>query len=196
LIEHLNEIDKALFLFLNSDQFPWLDGPMWYFSKTWFWFPVDAYLIWTVFKKFHWPGVLWIVLAFALVVTIADQTSSAFLKNFVQRIRPSREPSIEGMVHLVFDQNGNLYRGGNFGFVSSHAANYMGVFVLYFLVMKPSKTGFVLALTSWVILISFSRIYLGVHYPGDVLGGWIVGSISAAFVYILLLRLKLKPVTN
>jgi undecaprenyl-diphosphatase len=193
LIEFLSEIDKSLFLWLNSDQFPWLDGPMWYFSKTWFWFPVDVILLYSLFRKYDWRSAVFIVLGFALVVTIADQTASGFLKEFVQRLRPSREVDLDGLIHLVKDENGNPYIGGKFGFVSSHAANYMGIYLLYCLVMKPLKKWVLFALLAWVLLISYSRIYLGVHYPGDIVGGWIVGVIAAFIVYFILRKTRLKP---
>lgn len=193
MIEFLSEIDKSLFLWLNSDQFPWLDGPMWYFSKTWFWFPVDVILLYSLFRKYDWRSAVFIVLGFALVVTIADQTASGFLKEFVQRLRPSREVDLDGLIHLVKDENGNPYIGGKFGFVSSHAANYMGIYLLYCLVMKPLKKWVLFALLAWVLLISYSRIYLGVHYPGDIVGGWIVGVIAAFIVYFILRKTRLKP---
>jgi undecaprenyl-diphosphatase len=150
-------------------------------------------LLYSVFRKYPLKTFLWLVLAFGLVVTIADQTASGFLKDFVQRLRPSREPDLNGLVHLVIDENGNPYLGGKFGFVSSHAANYMGVFVLYMCVMKPLQRWVLAALILWVLVISYSRIYLGVHYPGDVLGGWMVGTLAAILVYWVLKRTLLKP---
>jgi undecaprenyl-diphosphatase len=166
---------------------------MWYFSKTWFWFPVDVILLYSLFRKYDWRSAVFIVLGFALVVTIADQTASGFLKEFVQRLRPSREVDLDGLIHLVKDENGNPYIGGKFGFVSSHAANYMGIYLLYCLVMKPLKKWVLFALLAWVLLISYSRIYLGVHYPGDIVGGWIVGVIAAFIVYFILRKTRLKP---
>ncbi len=194
MIEFLSEIDRSLFLWLNGDAFRWLDGPMWYFSKTWFWFPIEAILLYSLFKRYEWKTALVIVFGFALVVTIADQTASGFLKDFVQRLRPSREGALDGLIHLVKDENGNPYIGGKFGFVSSHAANYMGVFFLYFLVMRPLKKWVLFALMVWVLVISYSRIYLGVHYPGDIVGGWIVGLISASIVYFFLKKTRLNLV--
>lgn len=132
------------------------------------------------------------ILGFALVVCLTDRTSSGIIKEWVQRLRPSREPDLQGLIHFVKDENGNNYIGGMYGFVSSHAANYSGVVSLFLMLMWPLKRIYVALLVFWVVLISFSRIYLGVHYPADLVGGWIVGIISALIVYFLLRRSVLK----
>jgi len=192
LIESLIEIDRWLFLFLNGDSIQWLDGPMWFFSKTWFWFPVDAILLWQICRRFKNYSWVWVILGFALVVCLTDRTSSGIIKEWVQRLRPSREPDLQGLIHFVKDENGNNYIGGMYGFISSHAANYSGVVSLFLMLMWPLKRIYVALLVFWVVLISFSRIYLGVHYPADLVGGWIVGIISALIVYFLLRRSVLK----
>jgi len=121
---------------------------------------------------------IFIILTFIATIVLCDQLSSGLIKPLVERLRPSHEPTLSGLVHLV-----NGYKGGQFGFVSSHTANSFGFAMLSVLLFRYRPyTFFVFA---WALLNSYSRIYLGVHYPLDVICGAAVGIISALFVYIL-----------
>ncbi len=101
------------------------------------------------------------------------------------RLRPTYNPEVLDRVNMVLDENGNFYRGGRFGFFSNHASNYFGVAVFFFLLMKPMKSWAVVLLFSWITLIAYSRIYLGVHYPGDVMAGALFGILAAIIVHWL-----------
>ncbi|MEZ4799213.1 MAG: phosphatase PAP2 family protein [Flavobacteriales bacterium] len=166
--------DKALMLWLNTDAFPILDKVMWYFSEKLFWIPVYAILLFSIFKKYGTKIFVWAIVFIALCVLLNDQTASGIFKTWVARPRPSHTPGLEELLHFVREPNGNLYKGGQFGFYSSHAANYAGVVTLYILIMKP-QTWIKWLLVSWVVLISYSRIYLGVHFPSDILMGLLMG---------------------
>jgi undecaprenyl-diphosphatase len=118
------------------------------------------------------------ILFIVVVITLTDQTSVHLFKNVVQRLRPCHETSLEGLVHLV-----NNKCGGQFGFISSHAANSFGVAVLVSLWLR--KWGYTAVMLSWAMLIAYSRVYLGVHYPGDVIAGAIWGAGCAWLVFYL-----------
>ena len=113
------------------------------------------------------------------VVIFSDQISSSLLKPFFQRLRPSHNPDIENLVHIVNDSRGGLY-----GFVSSHAANTFGVATFVALVFRHK--GITPVIYFWPMLVSYSRIYLAKHYLGDIIGGAIVGVLVACAVYLII----------
>jgi undecaprenyl-diphosphatase len=117
-----------------------------------------------------------IILMIIIAITLSDQLS-VLIKNGFHRLRPCHEPSLDGLVHLVKGQCGGLY-----GFVSSHASNSFMVALLSLLLIK--RRWFSYSMIFWAAVVSYSRIYLGVHYPGDVLCGAIVGGIVGWGIYL------------
>jgi len=185
LIEYLEKLDRELFLFLNPIGHPWLDQTMWMISETLTWLPIYIFLLWAVATKTSWKNLIFVIPAFALLVALCDQTSVHLFKEIFQRYRPSHNLEIKDQVVLVMEDNGSYYKGGKFGFVSSHAANLFGVVSLFCLIMRPLKWYYILALFSWAGLIAYSRIYLGVHYPSDIIVGAALGISSAILVFLL-----------
>jgi undecaprenyl-diphosphatase len=119
------------------------------------------------------------IVVIAMAVGAADFIASGILKDLVARPRPSRVPELEGVLHLV-----NGYKSGRYGFVSSHAANTMAVALLFSMIWRKKIT--TCGLMLWVAANCYSRMYLGVHYPLDILGGLIVGVLVALGAYVLL----------
>jgi len=159
-------LDQQLFLFLNSFNSPFWDQVMSIISGTATWIPlylaILIYLGVKLRKKF-----LVLILTIIIAVTLSDQIS-VLIKNSVHRLRPCHEPSLEGMVHLV-----KGYCGGLYGFVSSHASNSFMVAMLCLLLIR--RCWFTWFIIIWALVIGYSRIYLGVHYPGDVICGSLLG---------------------
>jgi undecaprenyl-diphosphatase len=118
----------------------------------------------------------WIILALIVTIILCDQISSGLFKPFFARLRPSRDPSLTGLVQLVGE-----YRGGKYGFISSHAANSFGLAMFITLLFKRKALS--LFMFVWAFINAYSRIYLGVHYPGDIIGGIVVGTLLAWLVY-------------
>jgi len=185
MIDALSAMDTSLFLALNG-AFPALDGVMWWVSEPLFWTPLYMALMVASARRLGMGRPLAVFAAcVALCVTGTDVVSARVLKPSVERLRPSHEPSLVDQIHLVEERPGELYRGGRFGFVSSHAANHMGVAVLFGMLLGGAWSWWLLA---WACLIGLSRIHLGVHYPGDVLGGFIVGWGIGATAWMLARR--------
>jgi undecaprenyl-diphosphatase len=171
----LNQLDTELFLFLNRLHVPWLDPVMWFLSLTKVWIPL--YLLLAGWVIYRYRRLSWVVLlAIGLTIVLSDRISSGVIKPAVCRLRPSHEPALRDKVYIVND-----YRGGKYGFVSSHAANTFALAMLMSLLVR--KRRWVVLFFLWAFLVSYSRIYLGVHYPCDILGGALVGMVCAYIVF-------------
>ena len=191
MLEQLLHIDTEILLAINGWHAPWADTLMWIISAKATWIPLYLLLVGLLVWRYRMPAmtnVKWLqkvpvcvvmIAMIGLAVGVADFIASGILKELVARPRPTRVPELEGVLHLV-----NGYRSGRYGFVSSHAANTM-VCALLFSMIWRNKIATV-GLMLWVAANCYSRMYLGVHYPLDILGGLMVGCLVAMTAYVLL----------
>ncbi len=181
--------DQQLLLLLNGSDSVWLDNVMWAVSHTGTWLLLLLVLLYKAWRAYSVRQFLVFVLVFGLAILLADQISASLIKPLVCRPRPSREEAIMQAVDLV-----RGYRGGGYSFVSSHAANYFAVATYVSLVVR--RRALTIALCLWAALICYSRIYLGVHYPGDIFCGALLGAFVGYVCYRLFayfLKGDLKP---
>lgn len=180
-ITNLN-LDSTILLWINNHYCEWLDSVMWGISRASTWIPLYVILVGLIVYKYrNWKAVLFILIGFGVAVGLSDYTCSGILKPLVCRLRPTHEPALQGMVHIV-----NGYTGGLYGFCSSHAANTMACGLLFSMLYKNKYA--TAALMAWVALNCYSRMYLGVHYPGDIIVGLMIGALYAVLVWWALTR--------
>lgn len=182
MIKALLDFDTDLFLLLNGLHSPWWDTAMLLFTRkeTWLMFYlVLAAVIITTYGKKSW--LIFIVLVLGLVT---GEMISVFLKESIHRLRPGYDPAIQSLTHIV------LRKGGLYGFVSSHATNALYVLTFTSLLFR-NRISFS-ALLLWAMLLSYSRIYVGAHFPLDLLGGWLLGgTFGFIFFKVVILADKL-----
>jgi undecaprenyl-diphosphatase len=180
MIETLNRTDQQWLLWLNSHHTAFFDSLMTFISGKYEWIPLYLVLLVFIILRYRQKS-LWIILALVLLITLSDQFSN-LLKSGIKRLRPCRDPEIGHLVQLV-----NNYCGGRYGFVSAHAANSfaLATFVSGLFRKKWVSAGLFL----WAAIVSYSRIYLGVHYPGDVICGALMGMLLGWGMFQISIRL-------
>jgi len=184
----LERLDQQLFLYLNSCYSPFWDTVMAAISGILIWVPL--YLAILIYLGVKYKRKFIVILLFIILgATLADQLSVQMFKNVFLRLRPCHEPSLQGLVHLV---NGRC--GGMYGFVSSHATNSFNVAMLSLLFIW--KRWFSVSIIVWALAIGYSRIYLGVHYPGDVICGSFLGILIGWGMYELYMLTDKKILQN
>ncbi len=177
-------LDHNLMLALNFDGGAWCDSLFRAASGKLTWVPLYVLVIWLLWRRFGWRETLAAVVAMALTVVLADQACNFFKDNF-SRLRPSHTPSLEGMLHYV-----GSYRGGLYGTVSAHAATCFSIAVFSACALR--RRIYTILILLWALLVAYSRIYLGVHFPLDILYGAAMGSIFGWGAYAVWNRLKTR----
>ena len=176
-VNMLVHYDQELFLWLNGWHAPWADNLMYWVTFKFTWIPMYVLLIFLTVKAEGKRSIAIIATVLAAVL-LADKITSGIMKPYFERFRPCHEPTLAGLVHEVSGC------GGSFGFASSHASTSFAVAVVWFILLKD-KVSYMWLVLLWAAVYSYSRVYVGVHYPGDILVGALVG-IAMAWVCIKL----------
>ena len=187
-METLSNIDTDLFLFLNGLHTSWLDKVMIAVTQMWVWVPLYLLLIyWTV--KQYGKRCWWIFLAVGIVVLCSDQLSAHVCKPLFQRLRPCYNADLQDLIYLPKGM-----AGGRYGFVSSHAANTFAVAAFLTPALRKNRNWMGIVLYFWAFISSYSRIYLGFHYPGDILCGALLGILIGLILWKVFQLVVVKKV--
>ena len=172
----MERLDTELFLFLNGLHVDWLDPVMTFISGKITWLPFYLVLLFLVIKNYKKQSII-IIIGIVLLILCSDQVSSSIFKPLFERPRPCHNEAIKDLVYLP-----NGHCGGAYGFISSHACNTfaLAVFITQLLKKYYSKIGWVMYI--WAAMVAYSRIYMGVHYPGDVIVGSLVGILIGVLI--------------
>ena len=173
MIEMLKQLDLDIFFWINGHHSPIFDKVEWWMTQIWFWIPFFLLVLFFLIRHYH-RRIWGVVLCLALCMYLTDR-GSVFIKNMVQRPRPTHAVEIQDKVHVHLYANGNEYRGGHSGFPSSHAANDFGWVVLLIYFFKPVTKHAWWIFPLWALLSCYTRVYLGVHYPSDIVCGTLLG---------------------
>lgn len=185
LINYLETIDQKIILLLNGNNILFLDKIMWMVTQPVFGLPFYILFIYLFFTKYNFKNALKIILVIGFAVGLGDFIAHELIKETFQRYRPSHHIQIANQLNYFLMSNGTFYIGGKFGFVSNHATNMSIVGVLVYLFLKKHYPKSWIYLSILVLIISYSRIYLGVHYLSDIIGGWMLGIILSISIFQL-----------
>jgi len=169
--------DEELLLAINGTNAPWLDNVMLAITGNLIWLPLYVALLVVLFRKFGWKVTLIILISTAVVITLTDQISVNAFKERFHRLRPCHEGYLMEQLHMVKNC------GGQYGFVSSHASNTFGV--AFFLMALIRNWWLTLVIIVWAGAVSYSRVYLGVHYPVDIIGGAMLGALIGYLCFLV-----------
>ena len=184
MLNKLIQLDQEFFLLLNGAGTKTFDSFFVFISSTKSAIPLFLFIIFLLIKKYRtsfWQGLVLIL----IVVSLADLTSVHAFKNVFMRLRPSHEPALVDQIRLL------VSKGGLYGFVSSHAANFFAIAAIVSSLFSERKN-LSYVLYSWATIVAYSRIYVGKHYPLDVIGGAILGIFIAKIVWCIVLKIKEK----
>ncbi len=169
LLQKLEQWDQRLFMQINTDQSNvFFDSILPFIRNAYFWAPLYLFLL--VFIPMNYKRGLWWCLIFLCTVSLCDMTSTNLFKEIFHRLRPCADPDFFQNVRLVVDRC-----GGNYSFTSNHAANHFGMATFIFVTLRPVFKKWVWFAFLWAALIGYAQIYVGVHYPFDIVGGAAVG---------------------
>ena len=188
-MEQLVELDQELFLFLNNLGTPAWDNFWNILTHKWTSIPLYILLIYLLYQCLGTKGAIITVLLVAGMITITDQLANVFKDGF-ERLRPCRQEGVMEYARFV------AIRCGKYGYFSAHAASSAALTVYLGLILKPFYKFILPILIFWALMVAYSRIYVGVHYPGDVLTGMILGSGIGFVFYIVQQRLMKKYVAE
>lgn len=186
MIEFLEEIDRSIVLTINGWNTPFLDQVMWWISARITWIPLYLILLFLAFKKLTRNQLLLFLGLIGLTIALTDLTSVHLFKNVFLRYRPSHNLILTEKLHYYLIKPGEFYKGGEYGFISSHAANFFAIITFVSLVLRKEYPKLMYPLFFIGFVIAYSRIYLGVHYLSDVFVGALIGCVIAFAVYRLL----------
>lgn len=188
MLEHIISFDQKLLLTINGWHSPFFDDFFLVFSGKIIWFPTVLLFLFVLYRhENNFKNFGWALLFIILTIVLSDQISSGIIKPFFARLRPTHEPGLDRLIHVVHG-----YRGGLYGFVSSHAANSFAFALMSASLLRSKPYG--IAIFSWAVITSYSRMYLGVHYPGDIIGGIIIGLFFGALCFWLMNKLSPKNI--
>lgn len=177
MLDYIIHLDKSLFLFLNGLHCAFLDPIMVFITGDFTWTPLYVVIIFFFFWKRDWRWGLLALAAVLLTFALTDQLSVHLFKNTIQRLRPCHEISLSGMMRALENC------GGQFSFISSHAANTFGLAAITSLIF--AKRWYACSIFSWAAIVSYSRIYVGKHYPLDIICGAIFGILAGYCIWKL-----------
>lgn len=183
MLEKIKEIDVNLFVYLNGLGSESYDKLWLIITDQLNWTPVFLVIFYLIYKKIGGKQLLYLILFIAVLIAFTDQATN-FVKNTVQRLRPCNDPEINSFIRIVRSRS-------SFSFFSGHAANTMAVATFLFLVLKRHFK-YLGLLFLWPLIFAYSRIYLGLHYPGDILSGYFFGAVFGASLYLLYRKIKPK----
>lgn len=176
MLEGLINLDKELLLSINSHHCQFMDNFMVLATSTYTWIPIYVYILYMFLRNIESKNRILLILSSIILVIITDQLAHGLIKPYFMRLRPTHCPEIMEIVHTV-----NNYRGGMYGFVSNHAANTFAIALFTTCVIRSYIFSFIMF--TLAIINSYSRVYLGVHYPGDILCGALLGIFLGYLMY-------------
>ena len=190
MIDQLLEYDKELFLFLNNLGSEIWDGLWLTITNKITFFPLYALLLYAIYKKLGLKTLLLLVFVIAAMITFTDQITNLFKYVLVKRPRPCREEDLQNLMRFIAE------RCGRYGFFSGHSSNSMAAAVFGGLLLKPYYKKLIFVLIIWSFIVAYSRIYVGVHYPLDIICGMVFGAIAGFLFYKLQIFLRKRYITT